>query len=329
MGLVTCCVVFASTLVAFVLTFAMRRISLVRGLMDVPNARSSHTAPTPRGGGVAIVLASIGAFCALAGCGIVGHDLFMALVVGGLAVAIIGFIDDRRPLPAWVRLLVHIAAAIWALVWLGRVQDAFIIRVVNILGIIWVLNLYNFMDGIDGIAASEATFVSWAGAALLVATGGWSGVAVAALAFGAACCGFLIWNWPPAKIFMGDVGSGYIGYTVAVLALAAAQDRPGLLAVWLILSGLFIIDATVTLARRLIRGEKVYSAHRSHAYQWLARRWKSHKSVTLLVLIINLLWLLPWSWAGAANPTHVEWIAAIALAPLILLALIAGAGRCE
>jgi Fuc2NAc and GlcNAc transferase len=197
------------------------------------------------------------------------------------------------------------------------------------LGIVWVLNLYNFMDGIDGLAASEAVFVALGSAFLLLLAGGSPGVVAASAAFGAACLGFLGWNWPPAKIFMGDVGSGYIGYTIAVLALAAARDQSSLLAVWLILSGLFIIDATVTLVRRLFRGEKVYSAHRSHAYQWLARRWKSHKSVTVLAVGINLLWLLPWSWAAATNPTRVIWIMAVAYVPLTILVLAAGAGRAE
>jgi Fuc2NAc and GlcNAc transferase len=307
--------------------------------MDVPNARSSHAIPTPRGGGIAIVAGAAGALVALFISGKIDTHLFLALTGGGLAVAGVGFIDDRRPLSARVRLAVHIAAAVWALVWLGGapalhipgpiVLARAVSYVLSGLGIVWVLNLYNFMDGIDGLAASEAVFVALGSAFLLLLAGGSPGVVAASAAFGAACLGFLGWNWPPAKIFMGDVGSGYIGYTIAVLALAAARDQSSLLAVWLILSGLFIIDATVTLVRRLFRGEKVYSAHRSHAYQWLARRWKSHKSVTVLAVGINLLWLLPWSWAAATNPTRVIWIMAVAYVPLTILVLAAGAGRAE
>lgn len=324
--------------VSFVLTFLMRRVSLSRGLMDVPNERSSHVAPTPRGGGVAIVLTSLAAFGILWVFRLLDLPLFAALTGGGLAVALVGLIDDRRPLSARTRLVVHSAAALWALLWLvgtAGLHDARVGTAAELAGfllavtvVVWVLNLYNFMDGIDGIAAAEAVFVSWAGAFLLLAAGS-SGLALAALAFGASCCGFLFWNWPPAKIFMGDVGSGYIGYTIAVLVLGVARDDPGLWSGWVILNGVFVIDATVTLTRRLFRGDRVFSAHRSHAYQWLSRGWNSHKWVTLLVSAINLLWLLPWAWAAERNPTWRVSIMAIAWAPLVVLALFAGAGRRE
>lgn len=311
------------------LTRAARRFALARGVLDVPNARSSHERPTPRGGGIAIVLATVSALGVLAAVGVVKPDLLLALTGGGLAVASVGLIDDRHPLPAWVRLIVHIAAAIWALFWLGRGSDGVVLQVLNVLAIVWVLNLYNFMDGIDGIAASEGIFVSWGGGGLLLALGGGLGVAAAAFAFGAACGGFLIWNWPPAKIFMGDVGSGYLGYVIAVLALASSHVNPVSLWVWLILGGAFFVDATVTLIRRTLRGDRVYQAHRSHAYQWLARRWGSHKRVTLTVLALNVSWLLPCAWFAMAHPGVAVWTAVVALIPLVLAALLTGAGRAE
>ncbi|HEY2400293.1 MAG TPA: glycosyltransferase family 4 protein [Steroidobacteraceae bacterium] len=325
--------------VAFLLTFVMRRISLERGLMDVPNERSSHAIPTPRGGGVAIVIGSIVAFAVLSAVGAVDFRLFAALTGGGVAVAAVGLIDDRRALSARVRLVVHSAAALWALAWLGEpcrphpgglgsVPEV-AAYVVAGLGIVWTLNLYNFMDGIDGIAASEAVFVSWAGALLVLLTGGSPSVAATALAFGSACWGFLLWNWPPAKIFMGDVGSGYLGYMIAVLALAASRDSPLSLCTWLILGGAFFVDATVTLAHRLLRGEQVYEAHRSHAYQWLARRWGSHKSVTLTVIALNVLWLLPCAIFSAFYPGQALWMVLVALVPLAIIVILAGAGRRE
>jgi Fuc2NAc and GlcNAc transferase len=201
--------------------------------------------------------------------------------------------------------------------------------IVAVLGIVWVLNLYNFMDGIDGLAASEAVFVSWGGAFLLVFGGAPAGVAAAALAFGAACVGFLLWNWPPAKIFMGDVGSGYIGYTIAVLALGAFRENAPSLSVWLILSGVFIVDASVTLLRRLARRERVFAAHRSHAYQWLSRRLGSHKTVTVAVLAMNFLWLLPLALFATVYPRRALWGAVGALGSLVIVALVAGAGRPE
>jgi Fuc2NAc and GlcNAc transferase len=281
----------------------------------------------------------VGAFCLLRALHAVDFNLFVALTGGGLAVAVVGFVDDRRPLSARTRLVVHIAAALWALVWLGKPPylhipgSATFSEIASYLtavaGIVWVLNLYNFMDGIDGIAASEAVFVSWGGAFLLLLAGGSAGVPAMAIAFGAACCGFLLWNWPPAKIFMGDVGSGHIGYTIAVLALGAGRETPGSLAVWLILSGLFIVDASVTLFRRLVRGELIFAAHRSHAYQWLSRRWGSHKQVTLAALAVNLLWLLPWALFIDFHPDWAVVGAIGALVPLTVLITAAGAGRRE
>jgi len=128
---------------------------------------------------------------------------------------------------------------------------------------------------------------------------------------------------------MGDVGSGYLGYVIAVLALAAARENVVTLWTWLILGGVFFVDATVTLLRRLFRGERVYQAHRSHAYQWLARQWGSHLRVTLVVTLVNLLWLLPWAWAAGRFPALSIWIACGALMPLVPLAMFAGAGRRE
>jgi Fuc2NAc and GlcNAc transferase len=325
--------------ISFLLTRAVRETALAHGLLDVPNERSSHAVPTPRGGGVAIVVGSICALVALLAVGAISRDLFVAATGGGLAVAVVGLVDDRRPLPARTRLVVHTAAAIWALFWLGGPPGLHVAGppalvlgvgwVGAVLGIVWVLNLYNFMDGIDGIAASEALFVSWGGALLLAIIGGSPAVAVVSVAFGAACLGFLIWNWPPAKIFMGDVGSGFIGYMVGVITLAAAREVPNMLIVLPLLSGVFLVDATVTLTRRLVSGERVFSAHRSHAYQRLARRWGGHKKVTAAAAAVNLLWLLPWAYAATLHPNVIIWEASIALVPLVVGALAAGAGRRE
>jgi Fuc2NAc and GlcNAc transferase len=323
---------------SMVLTLAVRRFALSRGLLDVPNERSSHLVPTPRGGGVAIALTALAGFALLTALHELDFALFAALA-GGLGVAAIGFFDDRRALPAGGRLAAHLAAALWALAWLGvlpplRIGDQLVTlgalgTILGALGIIWVLNLFNFMDGIDGLAASEATFIAWSGAALAGANSLGNGAAAAAAIFGASCLGFLRWNWPPARIFMGDVGSGFAGYVIAVLALGVArQDTVGLWT-WLILGGVFFVDATVTLLRRLLRGERVYEAHRSHAYQWLARRWRSHGRATLAVLTVNMLWLLPCAVLANRFPHYAAMLVLVALAPLVLLAVIAGSGRRE
>jgi Fuc2NAc and GlcNAc transferase len=315
-------------------TGLVRGFAIRHGVLDVPNARSSHGVATPRGGGLAVVMAGTAAMVALQLSGRIERDLLMALL-GGVAVAALGFADDRSSVYPAVRLLVHFAAAVWAVAWIGGlaplqvgshiVQLGVAGHVLAVLAIVWTLNLFNFMDGIDGIAITEAVFIAFAGAALAVS----GAVRVTAVAFGAACGGFLVWNWPPAKIFMGDVGSGYLGYIVAVLALEAARSGPAAVWVWLVLGGTFFVDATVTLVRRRLRGEPVQQAHRMHAYQWLARRWHSHLKVTLTVCALNLCWLLPWAVAGASNPRWAGWITLLALAPLALLALVAGAGRRE
>lgn len=327
----------AAFILAIVLTGVVRRLAVLHGVLDVPNDRSSHSTPTPRGGGVAIVVASIAASAALVWRGVLDVNLFLALTGGGIAVAAVGFLDDRRQLSAPIRLAAHLGAAFWALWCLGGlpplrwaqhvVSFGWMGYVVGALGIGWTLNLFNFMDGIDGIAASEAAFIACGGAFFAFGAGLSGAVPAMGLAFGAVCCGFLVWNWPPAKIFMGDVGSGYMGYVIAVLAIAAGRETPVALLVWLILGGVFFSDATVTLLRRLANGERVYEAHRTHAYQWLTLRWGSHRAVTLAVLIVNLGWLLPCAWVTTVYPASAPWIVLLALAPLVSAALIAGAGR--
>jgi Fuc2NAc and GlcNAc transferase len=161
-----------------------------------------------------------------------------------------------------------------------------------LLTIVWLTNLYNFMDGIDGIAATQAMFVA-ATAALLLGLHGDGGSALLCLLIAMACSGFLYWNWPPARLFMGDVGSGFLGYCFAVLAIASENSGQLPLTVWLVLLSLFIGDASYTLLSRLLRGKRVYEAHREHAYQYLVRRSGSHRKVTIGWGLLNLLIILP------------------------------------
>jgi Fuc2NAc and GlcNAc transferase len=319
-----------------VLTWQVRRVAMAHGMLDQPNARSSHSVPTPRVGGIAIVATATVGLSLLFAAGELDLRLAMALIGGGAVIAAVGFMDDCRRLSARLRLAVHIAAAVWALLWLGGLPalrfGAHIASlgvagdVLGALAIVWTLNLFNFMDGIDGIAASEAIFVL-VGAALVASPSG--AVGAAGLIIGAAGGGFLLWNWPPAKIFMGDVGSSYLGYVIVVLALAAGRDNASAAWVWLILGGVFFVDATVTLARRALRGERVHEAHRSHAYQRLASGWRSHGRATTAVLLIDLGWLLPCAVFASRHPSLSAGMVLVALAPLALLAFITGAGRAE
>jgi Fuc2NAc and GlcNAc transferase len=328
-----CGCVFA---LSWVLTWWVRRLALARGLLDQPNERSSHSIPTPRVGGIAIVIAASAGMLLLLGAGELDPKLAVALIGGGAAIAAVGLMDDRRRLSARVRFTVHVLAALWALIWLGglpplRIGDHLTALgpagyVLGVLAIVWVLNLFNFMDGIDGIAASEAIFVACGATLVAAASGATTG---AALVLGAASGGFLLWNWPPAKIFMGDVGSGYLGYMIGVLAVAATRDDAAAVWVWLTLGGVFFVDATATLIRRALRRERLHQAHRSHAYQRLSRRWASHGRVTALVLAVNCCWLLPWALYAVRHPGLAAWTVVVALAPLAVMVVLTGAGGAE
>ncbi|MFR0675419.1 MraY family glycosyltransferase [Enterobacterales bacterium AW_CKDN230030176-1A_HGKHYDSX7] len=328
----------AVALAAFLLTALIRRYALARSLMDVPNARSSHSVPTPRGGGVAIVCAFLLALAGLWSVGQVTRDEFIALGGAGLLVAVVGFIDDHRHIPARWRLLGHGLAAVWLLAWLGgmppvviaglAVSAPWLLAPLAVLYLVWLLNLYNFMDGIDGIAGLEAVVVCLAMSALYLA-GGHAGAVIAPLVLVAAVVGFLLWNFPPAKIFMGDAGSGFLGLTLGGLSLQGAWVAPAYLWAWLILLGVFIVDATVTLLRRLFNGDKVYEAHRSHAYQHAARRVAGHRPVTLAVAALTLGWLLPIACLVVLAGLDGVLGTVIAYVPLVLLAVRYHAGRAD
>jgi Fuc2NAc and GlcNAc transferase len=194
--------------------------------------------------------------------------------------------------------------------------------------LVWLLNLYNFMDGIDGIASVEAICVCL-GAAIIYILTGHSDLLLLPLLLACAVAGFLFWNFPPAKIFMGDAGSGFLGIILGCLSLQGAWISSQFLWVWLILLGVFIVDATVTLIRRLIRGDKVYEAHRSHAYQFASRRVGKHLPVTSAVGVINLCWLLPVALCVVHFGLDGALGVIIAYAPLLALAFIFKAGALE
>jgi Fuc2NAc and GlcNAc transferase len=285
------------------LTGRFRRYALARRLLDIPNARSSHVLPTPRVGGVAIVLTTLMALPLLAAMGALAWSTVWGLLGGTGLAALIGFADDHSHIAPPLRLLGHFAAAGWILAWLGGLPPlpllGFVVELhwlgyaLAALYLVWMLNLTNFMDGIDGIAGVEAIAVCLGGAILYLVTVPGTKQWLAPLVLAAATSGFLVWNWPPAKIFMGDVGSGFLGLMLAALSLQAARVVPTLFWSWVILLGAFVVDATVTLIRRVARGERFYEAHRSHAYQHAAQRWRGHLRVTLTVGAIDLCWLLP------------------------------------
>ncbi len=324
---------------AAALTGLLRRYALASSLMDIPNARSSHKLPTPRGGGLAIVIVFLTGLPILSAAGLLATEAMWAVFGAGAWVALIGFLDDHRHIPARWRLLAHVIGAAWGLVWLGGMpplefvgysfEPGWLGQVLGIFYLVWLLNLYNFMDGIDGLAGIEAITVCLGGALLYLSGSETLGQWYAPVMLAMAAAGFLMWNFPPARIFMGDAGSGFLGIVVGLFSIQAAWVTPQFFWSWLILLGVFIVDATWTLLRRFLRGEKIHEAHCSHAYQYASRYYGSHKAVTLVIGVINVCWLIPLSlWVGLAGLNGPLGLA-LAYLPLVLLAVYFRAGARE
>lgn len=270
-------------------TWWARRYALRGNLLDQPGERRSHAVATPRGGGIAIVVMVVLASLL---AGLQSADdrwLLWSFVPGLLIVAGIGWWDDHQPLSPWLRLGVQaVAAAMLGLgVWSATGMPGY--AVFAVLAAMALVNVWNFMDGINGLAASQAWLAALAYAALIPADGA---VPWVAWALFAASAGFLPFNFPRARIFMGDVGSGALGYTLAMLATTSLGAAPRT-AVPLILLPLcaFLVDAGFTLAWRMLRGERWWTPHVSHLYQWAARRI-GHASVTVIYFVFGSVTLL-------------------------------------
>lgn len=324
---------------SLLLTGRIRRYALTQNLLDVPNQRSSHRVPTPRGGGLAIVVSFFAGLPYLWLTGSLPTQILLALSGAGGMIAWVGFLDDRHHIaPQW-RLAAHFLGAAWGLFWLGDLPLLPVFGHLLYLGwlgyllaalyLVWLLNLYNFMDGIDGIASIEAITVCLGGSlayALSAPAGhGW----LTPMLLLSAVAGFLYWNFPRARIFMGDSGSGFLGLTLGLLSIQAGQADPELFWAWLILLGVFVVDATTTLLRRLLRKEALHEAHRSHAYQYASRCFAAHRQVSIAVGMINLLWLLPMALLVTRGSIPGLSGLLIAYAPLVWCAFIYKAGAKE
>lgn len=305
-----------------VLTGIVRRLVIRSSMLDHPNERSSHSVPTPRGGGLAIC-AVVFAYLLWGG---LSHSLPWHTVIGigggGALVALSGLLDDYRSLPPYTRLMIHLLAAVWTLAWLGgfpylssgnaTLSLGVFGPILAAIGLVWATNLFNFMDGIDGIAAIETLWVAGVGGLLLFRAGN-PGLGGLALVLAGAALGFLRWNWPPAKIFLGDVGSGFIGFVLAALAIASENAGDVPVIVWAMLFAAFIVDATITLARRF-RSGLWHQPHKTHAYQRAVQAGWTHKRVDFGVTILNMtLALLALAAVSGRIPTGMALLAAFGL----------------
>lgn len=322
--------------VAFTITGVWRQSRLGKSLLDLPNARSSHSQPTPRGGGVAIVAAFISGVAVFAIRDPMSWQEIVVLIFASGAVAGVGILDDLGTISVSARLFGQLLAAVVVVAVIGGAPSVAILgrvwnlgiagNVLAVIYLVWILNLYNFMDGIDGIAAMEGFTVCVGAALILLARVPSLNLWPVSLLLGASSLGFLLWNFPSAKIFMGDVGSGFLGFVIGILSLITTSVAPEMLWSWLILLGVFIVDATITLARRVLRRERFYEAHRSHAYQHAARKLGVHWPVTLTVATINVCWLFPLAFAVALRWLDGAVGTLVAYIPLLVIAARLDAG---
>lgn len=306
-----------------------RGYALTHRILDIPNHRSAHAVPVPRGGGIVFV---IGFLC------VMFYDQLdqILLTISALGIAVVGYYDDTFSLSAGKRLVCHLLLSALALCSLSTLPEIQIgiwslhfnlwTATVGVVYLVWLLNLYNFMDGINGIAGFEAICVALGMVVIYGCLGLYSAMFLPSM-LAAGVAGFLIWNFPKAKIFMGDVGSGFLGFVFGLLSLQSAYFNPRLFWSWLILLGVFVVDATWTLLWRLVHKQPLHVAHATHAYQHAFRRYQSHCRVNLAVIALNVIWLWPLSLLVGLGVMNGLVGLCIAYSPLMVLAWRFRAGR--
>ena len=302
---------------ALVLVGAYRLLALRHGWLDIPNARSLHRQTVPRGAGVIIVLLVTVAAAAQT------SSVFFAALLPGLGIAAIGWWDDLRGLSARIRFLAYGSCALSTLLLIpGGSAPAELVDwawlAAGTIGLLWSINLYNFMDGINGIATLEAVFVVGAGLLLSANLPADSSLAPFSFCVLAILLGFLGWNFPRARVFMGDVGSAFLGFLLGIIALWSDRHGGPSLLVWAILGAAFIADTTYTLLVRLATGQRWYQAHRLHAFQKLTSRWgESHVRATAAFMGVNIAWLLPLAWVAHHRLLGASIVILLAYLPLL------------
>lgn len=315
--------IFIAPLAAALFCGIWLRLARRGAWLDHPGDRSSHTRATPSGGGVGIILALALSVVVAAAGGVSWSVSYGWLLALALVLMLVGLADDRFNLPARVRLGIYglcSAALLWGLgpaAVAHAYLPAWVMLPVVFLGLLWLLNLYNFMDGIDGLASLQCLLA--AGSAALLAFVGGDPVFALFCALLAGCqLGFLVWNWPPARLFMGDAGSIPLGFLLGGLALYGASSGALPLGCWLVLLAGFITDASCTLLIRWRRGARLMEAHSEHAYQRLGRYWGSHRAVDFALIALNAAWLFPLAWTIWLWPEFQLLLVILAYLPLLL-----------
>lgn len=314
-------VAFLSTIAG---TWAFHSFAIDRGIVANPNFRSLHQHPMPRGGGIVFSIVFIAAVSGLWLVTAVDANLLRALVFGGVVATASGFFDDLVQIGPKIKFAIQGLLAAWVLFcfggnplvnlpWVPIFFDMF----VSWLALVWLMNLYNFMDGIDGMAASGAVFICTASIIALLVVGADKALLLVFGLLALCSLGFLLFNWPPARIFMGDSGSLFLGYCFSVLIARTVTDGQISPWTWLIMFGYFAGDTTTTTVLRIFSIKRWYGEHRSHAYQNLARILDSHLRVVRGVTLYHMLWLLPLAVWSTLEPSTAPLAAALAFAPVI------------
>lgn len=344
---------FSIFLLSLILTWLLMKYANYFKLIDMPNERSLHSSTIPRGGGIVIYVSFCFSLCILYIYRYIQLDFFLSLMIGGGIVCLVGLLDDLNNLSPLPKLFSHIIAVLVSLFFLKEIPgiasdnsvfyDSPIIVLFFFIYIIWVINLYNFMDGIDGLAPLEAVSILFSLSVIIIykylrslpeiphtfqdficfmsgLPEPLNGLLITNFLFIPAVLGFLIWNWPAASIFLGDSGSFLLGYLFGFITFY--YFKYNVMNFWpmLIILGVFFVDTTVNLLRRFIKGENLFKAHRGHAYQVIASKIKSHKKVTIGILLVNVFWLLPFAYLAAIHQEYGLFLAILAFFPLIILA---------
>lgn len=314
--------VVAAFLLSLGLYALYRNLALRHGLLDVATWRSAHVESVPTGAGIVVALAAVPLLAMLVSP---GSALYLTIAGFGTLLAVLGFVDDHRPLPVAARLLPQLFSAVGVIVCVGITRLSLtddglyyfvgLGLVVPLLGVVWVMNVHNFMDGLDGFASLQALCFLLP-AAVLFLHHDRVDLMFIALIISVPVVAFLFWNLPPARLFLGDAGSVFLGFIIALLMLSGWQISLTLFAALLTLYSAFFVDASCTLVWRLQRGENCFAAHRSHLYQQLFRL---HGAPWVLkgLLLINMCWLLPLT--GLVTTGYIQPLAGLflAYAPLI------------